>query len=248
MTSLAGRTALVTGGSRGIGRAIAAAFAAAGADVVISSRREHNLVEAVDAIGSDRVSWVAANAGDEEQAAACVDEVLRRHGRLDILVNNAGTNVQQKVLDVTEEAWGQVMDTNLRGPFFLAQAVGRHMVAQGSGRIVNMASTFAALGYPGRSVYAASKGALVQLTRVMALEWASKGVTVNAVGPTAIRSKMNEDVLADADYAGEVLRRIPTGRFAQPDDVCGAVAFLVSPAAAMVNGHLLLVDGGWSAI
>jgi len=177
-----------------------------------------------------------------------VAEVTDTHGRIDVLVNNAGTNVQQDILDVTEDVWDLVMDTNLKGAFFCAQAVGRQMVEQGSGKIINMASTFATLGFYGRGVYAASKGGVVQLTKVMALEWAPCGVNVNAVGPTATLTRMNEEVLSRPEYRDLVLNRIPAGRWCEPDDVAGAVLFLASGASNMVNGHLLLVDGGWSAI
>ena len=185
---------------------------------------------------------------DVSDIRRAVDEVLEMHGQIDVLVNSAGTNVQQSVLDVTEQAWDDVMATNLKGSFFCAQAVARHMLARGSGKIINIASTFASLGFYGRAVYAASKGGMMQFTRVMALEWADKGLTVNAIGPTAVRTQMNAELFQDEAYRNKVLSRIPAGRWCEPEDVVGAVVFLASPAADMVNGHLLLVDGGWSAI
>jgi 2-deoxy-D-gluconate 3-dehydrogenase len=157
-------------------------------------------------------------------------------------------NIQQDALDVTEDAWDSVMDTNLRGAFFCAQAVGRTMVQRGSGKIINMCSTFANLGFYGRAAYAASKGGLAQVTRVMAIEWSSKGVNVNAIGPTATMTKMNAALFAQEEWRQLVIPRIPAGRTAEPEDVVGAVIYLASPASDMVHGHLLMVDGAWSVI
>lgn len=247
---LSGRVALVTGAGRGIGRASALALADAGADVAVASRSAAEL-EAVAAEIHDSGRRSSVHIVDLLSVASIrdtVDGVLKRYGRIDILVNNAGTNVQQPVLDVTEQDWDLVIATNLKGAFFCAQAVGRGMVEQRSGKIINMASTFAQLGFPGRASYAASKGGLLQFTRVMAVEWANSGVNVNAIGPTAARTRMNEPLFAEDDYRGSVLSRIPAGRLAEPQDIAGAVVYLSSSAADMVNGHLLLVDGGWSAI
>lgn len=247
---LSGRVALVTGGGRGLGEASALALAAAGADVALASRSIGELeavAEQVRALGR-RSSVHALDIRDVAKIGAAVAEVEAEYERIDILVNNAGTNVQQHVLDVTEADWDQVMGTNLKGAFFCAQAVGRGMVERGHGKIVNMASTFAQLGFPGRAVYAASKGGVMQFTRVMAIEWASKGVNVNAVGPTATHTRMNAPLFAQEEYRRNVVSRIPAGRMAEPRDVAGAVVYLSSSAADMVNGHLLLVDGAWSAI
>lgn len=247
---LSGRIAFVTGAGRGLGEASALALAAAGADVALASRSVDELEAVAAQIRSlgRRSSVHALDIRDVGRIETTVAEVEETHGRIDILVNNAGTNVQQHVLEVTEDAWDLVMGTNLKGAFFCAQAVGRGMVDRGSGKIINMASTFAQLGFPGRAVYAASKGGVVQFTRVMAIEWASSGVNVNAVGPTATHTRMNASLFAQEEYHREVLSRIPAGRMAEPRDVAGAVLYLASSAADMVNGHLLLVDGGWSAI
>lgn len=250
MFKLDGRVALVTGAGRGLGRACALALADAGAVVAAAARTGTEVSQLADDItaGGSRASWHTVDVLDLSDIQRMVDEVVSEHGRIDILVNNAGTNVQQKVLDVTEDAWDLVIDTNLKGAFFCAQAIAPAMVARGSGKIINMASTFATLGFQGRAVYAASKGGLMQLTRVMAIEWASHGVNINAVGPTATRTRMNESVFQDTTYRKEVLSRIPAGRWCEPEDVTGPVVFLASEASNMVNGHLLLVDGGWSAI
>jgi 2-deoxy-D-gluconate 3-dehydrogenase len=247
---LSGKTALVTGAGRGLGRASALLLARAGANVAAASRSTdelESLADEVRALGRE-ASVHDLDIRSVDAIRATVDAVIARHGQIDILVNNAGTNVQQEVLDVTEEAWDTVMGTNLRGAFFCAQTVGRHMVERGSGKIINMCSTFANLGFYGRVSYAASKGGLAQVTRVMAIEWSSKGVNVNAVGPTATMTKMNEKLFQDKAWQDKVISRIPAGRYAQPEDVAGAVLFLASPLSDMVHGHMLMVDGGWSVI
>jgi NAD(P)-dependent dehydrogenase (short-subunit alcohol dehydrogenase family) len=247
---LSGKVAMVTGAGRGLGRASALALAEAGADVAVVSRTTDELESLADEVrGLGRQATVhTLDVRSIPDIRRTVDEVIGAHGRIDILVNNAGTNVQQDVLDVTEEAWDLVMSTNLKGAFFCAQTVGRHMVDRGSGKIINMASTFANLGFFGRASYSASKGGVAQFTRVMAIEWASKGVNVNAVGPTATLTKMNAELFSDEAYRQKVISRIPAGRYAEPRDVAGAVVYLASPASDMVHGHLLLVDGAWSVI
>ena len=247
---LSGKVALVTGAGRGLGRESAVALAEHGASVAVASRSTDELESvAEDVRGHGREASVhPLDIRSVPDIRRMVDEVIERHGRIDILVNNAGTNVQQDVLDVTEEAWDLVMSTNLKGAFFCAQTVGRHMVERGSGKIINMASTFANLGFFGRASYSASKGGVAQFTRVMAIEWSSKGVNVNAIGPTATLTKMNEQLFSDETYRQKVISRIPAGRYAEPADVAGAVVYLASPASDMVHGHLLLVDGAWSVI
>ena len=247
---LSGKVALVTGAGRGLGRASALLLARAGADLAVASRSTAELESLCDearAMGRD-ASVHALDIRSVPAIQQTVADVLERHGRIDILVNNAGTNVQQEVLDVTETDWDLVHDTNVKGAFFCAQAVGRHMVERGSGKIINMCSTFANLGFYGRVSYASSKGALAQVTRVMAIEWSSKGVNVNSVGPTATMTKMNEKLFEDPAWQERVMSRIPAGRWAEPEDIAGAVLFLASPASDMVHGHMLMVDGAWSVI
>ena len=248
---LDGKLALVVGGSRGIGEACALALAAAGADLAISARDVARLDETatgIRAIGRE-VSLHEADVREVPSVQGLVREVLAQHGRLDIVVYNAGTNVQKQALDVAVEDWDLVHDTNLKGAFFTLQAAGRAMIEAGTaGRMISIASTFAVGGFPNRVVYAASKHGVVGLTKVLALEWARHAITVNAIAPTAINTQMNAALFDDPEWRQEVLGRIPMGRFAEPRDVAGAVVYLASPIAAMVTGHVLLVDGGWTAI
>jgi NAD(P)-dependent dehydrogenase (short-subunit alcohol dehydrogenase family) len=247
---LSGRVALVTGASKGLGRTLALGLAEAGADVAVSGRSIESLRMVADEIEAKGTRATPHRADVTEPAAirSLVDEVIDRHGSIDILVNNAAMKIPQDVLDVTVEAWDDVLTTNLRGAFLVAQAVGRHMVEQGAGKIINVASTYAVVGAAGRATYAASKGGLLQLTRVMAAEWASRGVNVNAVGPTAIDTPMNELLFADPQWRERALAKIPAGRFCEPDDVVGAVVFLAGPASDMIHGQLILIDGGFTIV
>lgn len=245
---LSGKVALITGAGRGIGRDCALALAQAGADIAVTSRSEHELREvAEEARKLGRQAEVfPADLLRLDNVREMVGRVEGRFGRIDILLNNAGHNISQSVLDVTEDAWDHIMAINLKAPFFLAQAVARGMVERKSGKIITTASTFAVVGMPSRSVYCASKGGVLQLTRTMALEFAPLNVQVNAVGPTATWTVMNEPLFADPEWRKMVLAKIPAGRFATPADVAGAVVFLTSPAADMITGQLLLIDGGWT--
>lgn len=247
---LTGKVALVTGGGRGLGRTLAIGLANAGADVAVTGRSPEPLasvVTEIEAVGRTASAQVA-DVTEPDAIGPMVDEVVARHGAIDILVNNAAIKIAQNVLDVTAQAWDDVLTTNLRGPVLVAQAVGRHMIERGSGKIVNVASTYAQVAAPGRASYAASKGGLLQLTRVMAVEWAPLGVNVNAVGPTAIETPMNEQFFADPEWRRRALEKIPAGRFCEPDDVVGAVVFLASAASDMVHGQLILVDGGLTVV
>jgi 2-deoxy-D-gluconate 3-dehydrogenase len=247
---LTGRVALVTGAGRGLGRTLAVGLAHAGASIAAAARSPDE-VEATAAEVTRAGGTASAHVVDVRETGsieALVAEVIARHGQIDILVNNAGTKINQAVLDVTNEAWDLVLGTNLKGAFFVAQAVGRHMVERGSGKIINVASTYAVVGAAERATYAASKGGLLQLTRVMAIEWAARGVNVNAIGPTSTATPMNEDLFADPAWREAALSKIPAGRFNTPEDVVGPVVFLASAASDMVHGHLLLIDGGWTAL
>lgn len=247
---LTGRVALVTGGGRGLGRTLALGLADAGADVAVVGRSPEPLAavaEKIEGLGR-KASAHVADVTAPEAIGAMVDEVVDRHGSIDILINNAAIKIAQNVLDVTPDAWDDVLTTNLRGPVLVAQAVGRHMIDRGSGKIVNVASTYAVVAATGRASYAASKGGLLQLTKVMAVEWAPLGVNVNAVGPTAIETPMNEQFFADPEWRRRALEKIPAGRFCEPDDVVGTVVFLASAASDMIHGQLILVDGGLTVV
>ena len=165
-----------------------------------------------------------------------------------MLVNSAGVQLTGPSLEVSEDAWDETIDSNLKSLFFCCQAAGRHFVEQGRGKIVNLGSTFSLAGFPGFAAYTASKGAVLQLTRTLAAEWSSLGVNVNALGPTAIRTEMNAYLLDDPAFLESFLPKVPAGRVGQPQDVVGAAVFLASDASDFVHGHLLLVDGGYTAI
>ena len=175
------------------------------------------------------------------------EQAARAFGGVDILVNNAGINIQQYAVDVTEEAWDRVLDINLKGVFFCAQSIGKLMISQGHGKIVNMASQMSAVGYYKRAAYCASKAGLAGLTKVLAVEWAPHNVLVNAVAPTFIFTPMTAPMFEDRAFHEDVMRRIPLGRLGKPEDVVGAVIYLASSASNLVTGHTLYVDGGWTA-
>ena len=241
--------ALVTGASRGIGRGLAKALAAAGATVAVAARdleALQQLAAEIAAAGGEALP-VRLDVRDLDQINGAVDQLVARYGRVDILVNNAGLGANHPALAVSEADWDEMMAVNLKGLFFCCQAAGRIMLAQEHGRIVNMSSQAGVVGIRDHAVYSASKGAVNQLTRVLALEWSASGVTVNAVAPTFIYTPGTADRLDQPDYLQGVLQRLPIGRVGTIDDVSGAVIYLASPAAAMVTGHILLVDGGWTA-
>lgn len=246
---LTGAVALVTGASRGIGHDLALYLAAAGATVAAGVRSaadgEHLAAEA-SAQGLD-VRPVVLDVTRSESIEAAVAEVLGWHDRIDVLVNNAGLGANHDALDVTEADWDQMMDVNLKGLFFVTQAVARTMVERRYGRIVHVGSQAGLVGIRRHAVYGATKGAVHQLTKVLALEWAPYGVTVNAVAPTYVRTPGTADRLDDPETAADILARIPVGRFGSTADVAAAVQYLASPAAGMVTGTVLAVDGGWTA-
>jgi NAD(P)-dependent dehydrogenase (short-subunit alcohol dehydrogenase family) len=247
--SLEGRVAMVTGASRGIGRGLVDALAAAGARVAITARSIADAdAAAAEVLGAGGVASAhVLDVNDVTSIRDAVDGVVGRHGRLDILVANAGLGANHPALDVTERDWDEMMGVNARGMFFTAQAAGRVMVAQGSGRIIALSSQASLVGIRDHAVYCASKGAVNQIVRVLALEWGSLGVTVNAVAPTFIYTPGTAERLDDPGYRRAVVERIPIGKVGTIADVAGAVIYLASDAAAMVNGTILPVDGGWTA-
>ncbi|MBT9252985.1 MAG: 3-oxoacyl-[acyl-carrier-protein] reductase [Brockia lithotrophica] len=242
---LAERVALVTGASRGIGRAIALELARGGARVLVVYRGRRDAAEAVVEEIRGLGSEAFAEQGDvarPEEAERLVSLALERFGRLDILVNNAGITRDNLLLRMKDEEWEEVLRTNLSGPFYLMRAAAKHMVRARRGRIVNIASVVGLVGNPGQTNYAAAKAGLIGLTKAAAKELASRGITVNAVAPGYIQTDMTESLPEAAKEA--LLRLIPTGRFGSPEDVARAVRFLAGDDAAYITGHVLVVDGG----
>jgi len=245
---LTGRVAVVTGAGKGIGRAICLELARAGADVFGVSRTASDLETLraeVEALGV-RFSFCVAHLVSADAAGDVAVQAVQ-FGDVDILVNNAGVARTAPAEDVTEADWDAVMDTNLKGAFFVAQAFGRVMLARGRGRIVNVSSQAGIVGLRDHAAYCASKAGLGLLTKVLAIEWGPRGVAVNAVAPTVILTPMGEQVWGDPAVGAPMLAKIPLGRFGQPVEVASVVAFLASDLAAMINGETVLIDGGYTA-
>ena len=244
---LTGRAALVTGANTGIGQAIAVALAQAGADVALAGRSEPaETLELIARTGRTAVS-IAADLSSIEPVGRVIDAALAGLGRLDILVNNAGIIRRNDLADFTEDDWDAVIDTNLKSLFFLSQAAARVMVAQGRGKIINIASLLSFQGGVRVPSYAAAKSGVAGVTRAMANELAAKGVQVNAIAPGYITTNNTVALQADAGRARQILERIPAGRWGDPADIAGAAVFLAGPASDYVTGHVLAVDGGWLA-
>jgi NAD(P)-dependent dehydrogenase (short-subunit alcohol dehydrogenase family) len=249
---LTGRTALVTGASRGLGRAISLALANAGANVALGLRdpasgSHGDLVDEIGALGSG-VEVVACDVGDLDQVRSAVDRTVAAFGRLDILVNNAGLGPSNLAEDVNEADFDLTFDINVKGSFFASQAAGRVMIRQGYGRIISLSSQAGFVALPTESVYCMSKAAIAHMTKCLAVEWGRHGITVNAVAPTFIRTPGTADALVDPAFEAEVVERIAgLHRIGEPMDVAGGVVFLASPAASLVTGVTLMIDGGWTA-
>jgi len=246
-----GRRALVTGGSKGLGREIALALAQAGADVALVSRNADEGKSAADSIRADtgrRVVAVAADVADTRAIGRMSDEVeLALGGPVDILVNNAGINIRGAAGQLAEDDWNAVIAINLSAPFHLASRFGPGMAERGWGRILNLGSILSMIGIPGRSPYAASKAGILNLTRVLALEWAGTGVVVNALCPGPFGTEMNRSLLEDPEKYQAFVNKIPMGRWGNLDEIGPAALFLCSDAASFVTGTSLVVDGGWTA-
>ncbi|MBW8012745.1 MAG: glucose 1-dehydrogenase [Chloroflexi bacterium] len=248
--SLEGKIAIITGGSRGIGRSIALGYANAGADVVIVSRTQEDVervAEEAEAFGA-RSLGLPVDVTNSTSVRQMTEKILDTFGRIDVLVNNAGISpVYTNVLKVKEEDWDRIIDVNLKAPFLCCQAVGRAMVEQNEGKVINIASVGATTGLPKFIAYCASKGGLVQITRVLASEWATNNIQVNAIAPGYVETDMTSGLDETPWLKEDIIQRTPMERLAQPDEVVGAAIFLASQASSYITGHILYVDGGWSA-
>lgn len=246
---LNGRTAVVIGGTSGIGRAIAHGLAEAGADVVCSSRRREQVAAAaveIEAIGR-RTLRVISDVSDQASVDALLGECVSAFGKVDILVNSAGRTKRDVTLDLAEEDWNAILETNLTGTLRSCQVFGRHMVGRGYGRIINIASLSTFVSLFEVAAYSASKAAVASLTKSLAIEWAKHGVNVNAIAPGVFRTALNQKLLDETPRGQEFLMRTPMGRFGNVEELAGAAVFLASEAASFVTGEVLVVDGGFLA-
>jgi NAD(P)-dependent dehydrogenase (short-subunit alcohol dehydrogenase family) len=249
--SLAGNVALVTGAARGLGRAISVALARAGADVALGLRDINTAAELASEIGAlgRRRLPLQMDVSRPEQIFGAIDAAVAHFGKLDILINNAGLGPSNLAEDVRERDFDLTLAVNLKGTFFASQAAGRVMIRQKRGRIINLSSQAGFVALPTESVYCMTKAAISHLTKCLAVEWGKYNITVNAVAPTFIRTPGTEEALADASFRKDVIDHIAAlHRIGEPADVTGAVVFLASPAASLITGHTLVIDGGWTAV
>lgn len=247
---LNGRRALITGGAKGLGKIMATALAQAGADVVIASRTLSECQAAADEIAkstSRKAVAIAADVTKDADVQRLVEESQKAVGPIDILINNAGINIRGNCQDLSEKDWDDVINVNLKAPFLCARALGPKMCERGWGRVINMGSILSVIGIPGRAPYASSKAGIQNLTRVLALEWAGKGVTVNNICPGPFATDMNLSLLNDPVKYKAFVDKIPMGRWGELHEIAGAALFLASDASSFVTGSSLFVDGGWTA-
>ncbi|MGQ9623559.1 MAG: SDR family NAD(P)-dependent oxidoreductase [Candidatus Caldatribacteriaceae bacterium] len=249
MAELQGKVAIVTGGNRGIGRAVVRRLCEEGAICVVANRSESEGKEYADELSREGYEAVAlpVDVSRVQDVKKLIETVVSRFGRIDILVNSAGVNVRKPALEYTEEEWQFIVDVNLKGTFFTCLEVGKKMIAQRSGAIVNIASLQSEEVLSGRAVYAATKGGVRQLTKALAVEWAEYGVRVNAVSPAFIKTPMVDRILSHPLWDEIIRTRTPLGRPGTPEEVAEVVLFLVSPRSSYITGVNILVDGGWTA-
>lgn len=245
---LTGRAALVTGASKGLGRALAVGLAKAGADLALCARNRAGIEETCEAVRALRVraEAIPMDVLDRESVRGAVEAAVRAFGGIDILVNNAGVNVRKPAVELSEAEWDLVLDTNLKGYFLVAQAVAPHMMDRKRGKVINISSIFGAVGMDRQLAYASSKGGVVQLTKVMAIEWAPYNINVNAIGPTYFETPLVAALRDDPERFRFINERTPMGRWGQPEELEGTVIYLASRASDFVTGQTLYVDGGWT--
>jgi NAD(P)-dependent dehydrogenase (short-subunit alcohol dehydrogenase family) len=247
---LNGKTALVTGGARGLGKTMATALAEAGADIALTGRSLDTCQATAHEIAQATGRTVRAFAGDVSIARdveRLYTEVSDASGHVDILINNAGTNIRGTIDQVSEADWDSVVDTNLKGPFLVTKAFAPAMLKKGWGRVINLASIMSVIALPGRTTYCSSKAGVLGLTRTWGLEWADKGVTCNAICPGPFATDMNRQLLNDPKAYQQFVASIPMGRWGELDELTGAIVFLASDASSFVTGSSLFIDGGWTA-
>jgi NAD(P)-dependent dehydrogenase (short-subunit alcohol dehydrogenase family) len=250
MLSLKGKVAVVTGGSSGLGVTFAQALAEVGANIVLAARRIDKMNEVRDDLTrlGVKVRSVKCDVSDQEQVQSLVDETLKTFGRLDIIVNNAGVAAMSPATEIAIEEWNRVVSVNLTGTFLCARTAAKQMMKRGGGKIINIASIYGAVGdvFPA-SPYYATKGAVINLTRDLAVEWAPFKINVNAIAPGFFPSEMTEGIFQDPHYLEYINKQTPLGRTGNPDDLKGAIVFLASQASDYVTGQTLFVDGGWTS-
>ncbi|UKS25466.1 3-oxoacyl-ACP reductase FabG [Paenibacillus sp. HWE-109] len=247
---LDGRVALITGGTRGLGFVMAQALAEAGASVIVTSREREKAEAAAGAIAQStgqRTLGLAVDVTVAEQVEAMVASAVEAFGRIDILINNAGVNVRKPIEDYDEASWDLVQNTNLKAPFLCARAVAKKMKSQRYGRVINMSSMLGSIALPERGAYCSSKGGLIQLTKVLALEWAPFNITVNALCPGPIATELNTVVMNNPEANRFFVDNIALGRWGRPEEIIGAVIYMASDASSFMTGASMVVDGGWTA-
>jgi NAD(P)-dependent dehydrogenase (short-subunit alcohol dehydrogenase family) len=246
--TLQGKVALVTGASKGLGKAVAVALAKAGANLALCARNLDDLQQVkreIEALGA-RAMIFPLDVLRLSSIQAAVDSILDTFGRIDILVNNAGINIRKPILELEEEDWDQVLATNLKGYFLVARTVVPDMIKRREGKVINMASILGTVGLENQAPYASSKGGVIQLTKVMALEWARHHINVNAIGPTYFETPLVASLRNDPERFRFINERTPMGRWGQPEELEGTVIFLASKASAFITGQTIFVDGGWT--
>ncbi|MBO0962316.1 3-oxoacyl-ACP reductase FabG [Neobacillus sp. MM2021_6] len=247
--SLRNKTAIVTGGNRGLGRSIALALAEAGADLVVVGRdqnRNEEVVQEIKNLGRNAMGF-SVDLSRINSIQQFVQNVQESFGTIDILVNNAGVSATNFALDITEEEWDKVMNVNVKSLFFCSQAVAKAMKQQGGGKMINVSSVVGAVGDVGISPYTASKAAVINLTKSLALEWARFGIRVNAIGPAYIETEMNQEELSNEKVRNKIISKTPMKRLGLPEEITGAILLLASDAGSFITGQTIFIDGGWLA-